>query len=50
LRVNIIDVLKGNTKKVSLKTENNKKSWKFDNNNKMECYREGNNNNKMEQQ
>ena len=31
---------KGNNKKVSGKTENNKNSWKFNNKNKMECYTE----------
>jgi hypothetical protein len=33
---------------VSGLTENNKSSWKFNNKNKMECYTEGKNNNKME--
>ncbi len=41
---------KGNNKKVSGLTENNKSSWKFNNKNKMECYMEGKNNNKMEKQ
>ncbi len=39
---------KGNNKKVSGLTENNKSSWKSNNKNKMECYTEGKNNNKME--